>query len=223
PVAVHHATGDTTFDFTGDRHVPIFAQQPRADSVEALHAEVLAAVRHVDGKAIVHMAENWNHRSNDLALKGDHAACVAHGDRAGVRQRNWAVVMAGATCQVIGPWEGSSGDKPATPGMLADMRSLIRFFSAVPLHELAPQDELAFGDACWVLASEDGAKTVAYALAGQGKLEIRVASGRYVARWLDCATGEGVEIPATAPRGTLALPRPAGIGAECAVYLERQR
>ena len=219
PVAIHQATGDTTFDFHGEPHVEIFAQQPRADSVASLHAEVLAAVRDVAGQRIVHMAENWNNRSNDLAKKGDHAACVAAGDRTGVRQRNWAVAMAGATVQVIGPWERISRNQPATPAMLADMRTLVRFFSVLPLHRLAPRDELAGGDARWALADPAATLIVAHALDGEGILSVAgAATGSYHIEWLDCATGSTAISNASAPDGRFSVPRPSGIGPECVMF-----
>lgn len=230
PVAVHHATGDTSFDFRDDSRVAIFALQPRSDSVDSLHADVVAAVRHAGDSAIVHMAENWNNRSRDLALKNDHASVVARGDRTGVRQRNWAVVMAGAGCQVIGPWESTSGMKPATAEMLADMRTLIDFLGQVPLHLLESNDHAAFGDAEWALTDVDRRQAVLYARGGTGKFEIRrFEAGKYEAEWVDCVSGQIASSRFTIPnRGSaigrptiIAFERPAGIGPESAVYLRQ--
>lgn len=210
-LAVHHATGDNSYDFVDTAQVTQFAHQPNSTGAAALHADVLAAIASTGGHVSVNMAENWNGGRND------HAAAVRQGNRREIRLRNWSTVMAGAHVMVVGSWHPKVG-RPLSDGMLADMRTLQTFMEATPYNEMTSRDELCAGDAEWMLSTK-GAH-VAFARKGFRIGVKDLPAGSYKLLWLDASNGRRVEKDFTLnSKQTTVLRKPSGFGPEVALYL----
>jgi len=213
-IAVHHGSGDNLMDFRHDRNIIQFAQQSNATSFQALHTDVLEAVKDGAGSWNVLMAENWNGGNKD------HYKSVKLQDHKEVRLRNWSVAMAGASVMVNGTWRAEAPD--AT--MLKDMRILQEYMESIPgLNQMISKDIIGFDATDYVLAVP-GKSYIAYSSDPNGKMGIRhLGSGKYYLKWLDCATGKVVEqrnVQIT--QGSNSLQIPEGIANEVAVYLIRE-
>jgi hypothetical protein len=198
PVAVHKLDGLDFSEFADDPWVDQFAVQYNAPTAGALHAGMVQAVRQARGRYSVNLSE-----------------CAGMGTGAGLRRRAWAAAMAGAHVMALGMDVAST-----PPDDLYACGRLARFMEATNAGVMQPADELATAGTEYVLADAPRA-WLAYTSRPGGHLGLRdLPAGRYVIRWLDCATGaETWEYGVRLAGGTQVLARPDGLGDEVAVSL----
>ncbi len=200
PVAVHKLSGLDFTEFADDPALDQYAIQYNAGSAQNLH----------DGLELA-----WDDAADRYNLNLAEAA--AWGTGAVSREKAWAAAMAGAYVMVY------QMDIASTP--VADMEDLGRlrlFMESTDFYTMEPRDDLATGDAEFVLARE-GKSYIVYARQGTGALGLQdLSAGSYRRRWLDVATGfEVVEEQVDLDAGAQSWSRPPGVGAEAAVYLLR--
>jgi len=208
-VIAAHQLGGNVFFHADDPNISQFALQSHGPSVKSrqqFHDWMVEAWRLAAGRYSVNMSEDALHRE----------LCQA-GDRAAVRQRNWAAAMAGAYVMVLGI------DGASTPvEWLADLRRLQRFFEQTDFFRMEPSDALRTGDTEFVLAAQ-GSSYILYSAAAHSLGVKQLEQGAYDLRWLDPASGKtvtqsGIKIAA----GEGNFPKPASIGPEAALYLKRR-
>ena len=143
PVANHQLSG-LTFDHANDTNIDQFAIQYNETSVEGLHSGMKEAWAEAAGRYSINMSESRDH---------------GFGDRAEVRQKNWACATGGAYVMVI----RMDGTAPYNEKM-RDCATLARFFEATDFNTMAPHDELG-NQGTWVLA-RPGQSYIAYRRTG---------------------------------------------------------
>jgi hypothetical protein len=213
-VAVHHATGDNTFDFPTDPNINQFAQQPSGTTPEILHSQVLTAFTGAAGKWNINMAENKNGTD-------DHETDLMSGDRTTARRRNWASGLAGAHFMVLGAWE--SANATPTSAMLSDWGRQVAFFEATNFNEMIPNDALAAGSSSqWVMA-KTGNSYIIYTQNYTGSVGLSsMTAGIYDFTWLDSVNGTKViQNNISVGNGIQTWSKPGSIGNELAVYIKR--
>jgi hypothetical protein len=209
PIASHQLGGNVFFH-ADDPNIDQFAIQTRGDQVvtrEAFHEWLVDAWRNAAGRYGLNMSEDMHH----------HQLCES-GDRAGVRQRNWAAAMAGTYVMVFGI------DGARTPAeWLQDCRRLQRFFESTDFYRMTNADELKLGETEFVLAAP-GRSYIVYSKDAKTSLGLkRVPPGVYDLHWFDCITGQRVEqIGIRLSGGDQSWLKPQGLGGEVALYLEHR-
>lgn len=198
PIAVHKLHGLSFEEFAEDPYLDQFAIQFNVTTVDELHAGVLEAWRAARGRYNLNLSE-----------------CQPWGGGAEGRKRLWAVALAGAYVMVLGM------DIATTPvGDLEDCGRLVRFLESTPFERMEPRDDLAAGDAEYVLARPD-VGYILYSSHAPGAVGLKaLPAGTYRLRWIDAASGaeaaQEVVVPASA-EWTWA--RPERIGPELALYV----
>ncbi len=205
PVAVHKlsARGRAApefAEFADDPAIDQFAIQHNADRAEGLHAGLVSAWRQARGRYNLNLAEaaDWGHGATS-------------------RRKAWTSALAGA---YVMAYEMDIAGTPIAD--LEDLGRLRRFMESTDFYTMEPRDELAAGDTLHVLA-RTGKSYILYAHRGRKALRLRnFAAGSYRRRWLDIPSGrEVVEEHVALRAGAQSWTRPAGIGAEAAVYVLR--
>lgn len=200
-IAVHKNHGLEFSEFADDRNIDQFAVQYNVETAEQLHAGMVKAWKDSSGRYNLNMSE----------AKG-------FGTGSDLRRKCWACAMAGAHVMIL------EMDIESTP--VDDLEAcghLVRFFESANFNEMAPHDELAHGSTEYVLA-DPGKSYIAYTSNREGEIGLKdMRAGIHDLIWLDCVTGrtarqEGIKVTA----GSWMLPRPRGIGDECAVYIRRR-
>ncbi|MGH9844138.1 MAG: Ig-like domain-containing protein, partial [Blastocatellia bacterium] len=208
-IASHQLAGNTFFH-AGDPNIDQFAIQTHDLSVRtrpAFHDWLVEAWRNAAGRYNLNMSEDPLHRE-----------LCQNGDRAGLRQRNWAAAMAGAYVMVLGM------DGAETPiEWLEDCRRLQQFFESTDFYRMQPADELKREETEFVLAAP-GRSCIAYSAASKTSLGLKdLPASDYDLRWYDCATGQSVERTNVRLRaGEQHWPKPQGFSSEVALYLRRR-
>ncbi|MGH9848192.1 MAG: Ig-like domain-containing protein, partial [Blastocatellia bacterium] len=208
-IASHQLAGNTFFH-ADDPNLDQFAIQTHDLSVKtraAFHDWLVEAWCNAAGRYNLNMSEDRLHRE-----------MCRSGDRAGVRQRNWAAAMAGAYVMVLGM------DGAETPiEWLQDCRRLQQFFESTDFYRMQPADELKREETEFVLAAP-GLSFIAYSAAAKRSLGLKdLPAGEYDWRWYDCATGQSVERTNVRLRaGDQRWPKPRGFSSEVALYLKRR-
>ena len=199
-IAVHQNNG-LEFHFAADPNIDQFAVQYNVGG-RALHDGVVEAWRKARGRFNLNMAE-----SNQ------------HGAGATARKNSWACAMAGAYVMIL-----RLDIAGTAPNDLHDCGRLVRFFEATNFNEMAPHDALAYADTEYVLATP-GESYIAYAADLSVAIGLKdLTPGRYSFTWFDCATGQTVnQHRVRVAAGNQSWRKPAGIGAEAAVYIQRLR
>jgi Big-like domain-containing protein len=209
PIASHQLGGNVFFH-ADDPNIDQFAIQTKGDRVatrEAFHEWLVEAWRNAAGRYGLNMSEDMHHRQ----------LCES-GDRAGVRQRNWAAAMAGTYVMVFGI------DGARTPAeWLQDCRRLQQFFESTDFYRMGNTDELKHDETEFVLAAP-GLSYILYSTGAKTSLGLKsVAAGEYDLRWFDCVTGQRIEqIGMRLSSGDQSWPKPQGLGGEVALYLKRR-
>lgn len=200
PIAVHQLAG-VTFDFPDDPNIDLFAMQTVVGTPDEQHAAIVGAREDAGEEYGLIMAE-----------------MAEHGDVTGpaLRELNWANAMAGAHVMVY------LMDIASTPE--ADLEAcgyMVDFFERVHIHELTPNDELAYGDARWVLAEPD-TQYIAYTDQLDDVMGVRdLPGGTIRLTWLNPATGFLVEeADRIVPGGDAAFAPPPDIGPEAALLIQ---
>lgn len=197
-IAVHQLNG-LTFDFANDPNIDQFAIQYNEGSASALHSGMVTA---------------WNNSSGRYNLNMSEAA--SHGSGSTMRLKNWACAMGGAYVMVLGM--DISG---TTFGDLESCGRLREFFEQTNFNEMAPHDELKFGETKYVLASSD----TSYILYSDNSGDIGVQgmdAGNYNLLWFDPVDGDQeLAADVTISAGNQLFTRPASIGNEVALYITR--
>jgi len=199
PIAVHKLNGLDFAEFADDPNIDQFAIQYNVPTANELHAGLLKALDDARGRYNLNLAE-----------------AAEFGTGSVLRRKLWASAMAGAYVMVL------DMDVASTP--IDDLRAcgyLSRFMEETPLARLAPHDELAAGNAEYVLAAP-GRAWVAWSGERAGAMGVRdVPAGDYALKWLDCATGKTVTERRTHDgNGDAAWSAPEGIGREAALLIE---
>jgi Big-like domain-containing protein len=208
PIASHQLGGNVFFH-ADDPNIDQFAIQTRGDRVvtrETFHEWLVEAWRNSAGRYGLNMSEDMHH----------HQLCES-GDRAGVRQRNWAAAMAGTYIMVFGI------DGARTPAeWMQDCRRLQQFFESTDFYRMGNADELNHGETEFVLAAP-GRSYIIYSAGAKKSLGLKsLPAGEYDLRWFDCVTGQRIEqIGLRLGRGDQSWPKPQGLGSEVALYLKR--
>jgi len=208
-IAVHQNNG-LAFHFADDPNIDQFAVQWNNSEGGTLHRDMVKAFKAAGGKFHLNLSENARHRDQ-----------IKRGDRAALRQDNWACAMAGAHVMWLGAWAPNGKGAPPTDEMLRDAGRLVRFFEAADLTGMQPHDELAHAATRYVLA-RPGRRYIAYSHEGNGgeKMGMReMAAGRYRFNWLDTVTGKTATEIRNVAAGDAAWPVPAGFGQEVAVHV----
>jgi hypothetical protein len=134
------------------------------------------------------------------------------------RRKHWATAMAGAYI-IQGIW-----DVLAQPDQdLNTLGYIAKFFKAIPkLDAMVPHNELKAGNTKYVLAVP-GSSYVAYSDAATSTLGVMgLTAGTYTLKWLDTIDGSTVlQSNVIVSTSSKTFARPAGIQAECAVYIAK--
>jgi len=199
PIAVHKNSGLGFEEFADDPSIDQFAVQYNVPTAEELHDGLVEADKASAGRYNLNLAE---------------AADWGTGTEA--RRKCWACAMAGAYVMILG-----MDIEHTQPSDLEDCGRLVRFMEGVDLRGVAAHDELAAGDAQYVLA-RPGAVYIAYSSHAAGSLGLRgVPAGDYTLSWLDCATGRTEKAARTVEGGELSTwPVPDGMGPELALLVQ---
>jgi len=196
PVAIHQLQS-TSFNFNGGSQFDQFAVQWNRDTVSELHSGTLSAWNDVGGQVNINMAEFAN-----------------AGTGTALRQKIWAIALAGGYSMIIGM------DIASTP--VDDLQAcgrLVQFMQATRFNEASPSDSLARGDTDYVLA-DAGNVYIAYGDSGTS-LGIYVLSGNYRVKWYDPLDSDWVDEGIhTLSTGDTILSKPGIIGNEAVVYLD---
>ena len=165
-------------------------------------------------KSFALMAENWNNRSG---IKNDHFWAFQHSDRLGVRRRNWACALAGATCMAIGPWAAAE----PTPEMLSDMAPVQLFMESVPdFNAMKPYDSGSAADSQWVLA-DIGKSYVVYSWHGDAVALKHMIKGEYRFQCIKSTSGPMIVQTLAVDFGANFFKKTSGFE-EAVVYLSRK-
>jgi hypothetical protein len=200
PVAVHKLSGLDFSEFADDPGLDQFAIQYNVPDAEDLHGGLLLA---------------WDDAASRYNLNMSEAADWGTGTEA--RNKAWAAAMAGAYVMVFQMDIAST-----SVADLEDLGRLRGFFESTDFYTMEPRDDLANADTEYVLARE--AKSyILYARQGGAGLGLQdLFAGSYRRVWLDIASGlEVIEDSVELEAGAQVWTRPAGIGAEAAVYALR--
>lgn len=208
-VGVHQLPG-TAFNFNGDADLKMFLMQINVGSSEVnlMHANVITAWNNTQGQKILNMAEDIDH---------------AFDSRTVVRQRNWAAIMGGAS--MVQVHEMGRATNPADtndPNKYADCTRLMDFMESTTVNFMVPHDELKSGGTQWVLA-DPGNSYIGYAtnLTGNMGFKNLVASAIYNLKWFDPVSGTLVSETKTAASTDTSWAKPAGIGSEVALFVNK--
>lgn len=198
-IAVHKLHGLDFSELADDPTIDQFAIQYNVPTAPELHAGLVQAWHDADGRYSLNMSE-----------------AAGHGTGREARLKNWACAMAGAYVMIL------EMDIETTPTAdLEDCGRLVRFFESTRFNEVNPRDDLAYAETDYVLAKPSECY-IAYASDCQGTIGIKnLQSGAYSLHWFDCVTGKIVTEEHRIVDGDRSWKRPAGIGEEVAVYVER--
>jgi len=199
-IAVHKLHGLRFAEFAEDPSVDQFAIQYNVTSAKKIHDAVLTAWRRAGGRYNLNLAEAKHWGSGFTA-----------------RRKMWSAAMAGAYVMIL---DMHIADTP--PSEMEACGRLVEFMESTPFQVMQPRDDLAGGDARYVMARL-GEGYLIYADSATGPVGLtRIPAGLYRLRWLDIRGGQQretlVEIPAD---GEATWPRPEGVGRELALYVRR--
>jgi hypothetical protein len=218
PVGIHHNIG-LPMQFAerrpgDDEAVDVYVQQ----------AEIRKTGMHLD---TLHRAGTTGfdprHRYAYLMAEGFdwHRKLLIAKDRTMLRKTYFASAMAGGGVLVLAMFDGKTPDP--SDEMLGDFRRMQTFFESIPFNTLAPADDLRHGGTRWVLANPDQGRYLLYSPDNPASLGVKgLAAGTYTLRWFDPATGTKKTAVLTEKRGDAAFAKPAGIGEEAVLFLEKK-
>ncbi len=199
PIAIHKLPGTDFSEFADDPNIDQFAIQLEKGSADQLHRWVVEAWRKAAGRYNLNMSE-----------------APGFGTGRELREKIWACAMGGAYVMVIGM------DIATTP--VEDLKAcgyLRRFFEATDFVNMAPHDELRAGDTTYVMAAP-GRTYILYGRRVLRGLGVRgLPAGRYMVRWVDCASGLRRQAIMRLRGGVPVLRKPTGFGRDVAAYLQR--
>jgi hypothetical protein len=200
PIAVHKHSGLDFSEFADDISIDQFAIQYNVLSADALHEGMVRARKQSGGRYNLNMSE---------------AASYGTGEQA--RKKSWACAMGGAYVMILGMDIASTAESD-----LMDCGQLVRFFESTNFYEMAPHDELKYGDTKYVLA-KPSVSYIAYAPELRGEIGLRdMIAGIYDFYWFDCATGKQLsQKKVKVSSGSQTWSKPSIIGDELAVYIKR--
>ena len=196
----HHLSGTTFKAWKPESALNHLAMQ-LSETGEAAHAGAIEAVQKAAGRYQVIYAEST----------------ATPRDADGMRRHAWAIAMGGLMPMIL------KMDIAETPvELLNQCRFLQTFMESTSFNLLDPHDELGGAGTKYVLA-DPGRSYLAYGDQPTTALGIKdLPVGDYSAAWLDCRTGRQA---ATARQvlepGERAFEKPAAIGDECAVWIQR--
>ncbi|MCP5004248.1 MAG: hypothetical protein GY941_09950 [Planctomycetes bacterium] len=203
-IAVHKLDGLDFSEFSDNPNIDQFAIQYNVDSALALH----------DG-----MVKAWYSANGRYNLNMSEVAYGGIGSGAEARMKNWAIIMGGAYVMNNGMdiVHTSTDD-------LEDMGRIVTFMESTNFYEMSPHDELAYDGTLYVLALP-GDSYIAYASELSGEIGLRnMIESVYRFKWFDVTNGNTViQDNVYVSSGNKTWPRPAGIGNELAVYINRKR
>jgi hypothetical protein len=209
PVAVHQLSG-TRFDFGDDGGVDVFDMQlgPAVNTTDLVYRNVKEATEIAAGRYAVVLAESAWQR-----------ALVAAGDRARLRQSNWAAAMAGAAgVLVYGMWEPTVPDT----GMLGDLRRLRSFFESTSWADMSSAAEHVSERTRYARAHPGGEFILysndCWAEGVLGYTNVR-AEEDYVVTWFDPIAGTTTSETRHLSPGANVFPVPSHLVGECAVWV----
>lgn len=199
-IAVHKLPGLDFSEFADDPNIDQFAIQYNVDSADELHRGMVTAWKKAAGRYNLNMSEASN-----------------FGAGAQARRKIWACAMGGAYVMILGMDIANTA-----PSDLEDCARLVRFMESTDFYDMAPHDQLRYGGTQYVLA-RPGRSYIAYASALARDMGLRALSpGAYTFLWFDCVTGRIVVQPRIeVPAGDHTWPKPAAIGDELAVFIQR--
>lgn len=200
PIAVHKLDGLSFSEFADDPNIDQYAIQYNNVSETAMHDAMASAFADAGGRYSLNMAESAGHGTGTTA-----------------RLKNWAAAMGGAYVMVL-DWDVATTSRSDLEGC----GRLVQFMESTGMNGLAPRDDLAYAGTAYVLAGPPNSY-VLYAASGSGAMGVRGLVGdTYDLRWLDIVSGAVVEQTGVAiSGGDTSWPRPAGIGAEAALFVAR--
>lgn len=203
-IAVHKNSGLNFSEFADDQNIDQFSIQYNVDDPVLLHEGMVAAWNSAAGRYNLNMSE--------VAFGGIGTGKVA-------RKNYWAIIMGGAYVMA----NGMNIDNTAISD-LEDMGRIVSFMESTNFDEMSPHDELAFGGTQYVLALP-GDSYIAYASDLSGEIGLRnMIEGTYGFKWLDVANGNSVvQENVNIGSGNKIWPKPASIGNELAVHINRKR
>jgi hypothetical protein len=209
-IASHQLSGNEFFHVNDDA-ISQFAIQTDKDSVrstETLHRWMLTARTRSAGHYSLVMSEDW--------VQG--TVSFPQGNRAEIRQRNWAAAMADAYVMVLGMEIDNT-----QPTWLNDCRNLQRFFEATTFNQMRPADQRALGETGYVLAN-DGYDYILYTSHAKGDLGLTdLSAGEYSLAWMDCASGkQWFDGSISVDQGDHMWRKPPDTGDEVALYIHRE-
>jgi hypothetical protein len=199
PIAVHKLNGTSFDEFASDPNIDQFAMQYNVTSPDALHAGVVSAWNNAGGQYNVNMSE-----------------ATAWGTGEAARKKAWASALGGAYVMGLGM---NIINTPTSD--LVDLGRLRYFMEATDFHRMSPQDQLAAGDADWILASNDS--YIVYGSNVVASIGITsLAAGTYTISWFDTITGAStVESDVQVAAGQNIWNKPGGFTNEVAVYITK--
>ncbi len=173
PVAVHQL-GGLSCDFDGDANVDQFAVQDNVGTYAQLHADAVAARADVAGQKNVNMAE-WASPGTGTAL----------------RQKIWAIAMAGAYSMVF--YGNNDGDMLAAlngnDAEWKDCGRLVRFMESLTLASMAPRDALVTSGTAYCLANPGTEYACYLPSGGTVSLDLSAAAGTLSSEWYNPRDG----------------------------------
>jgi hypothetical protein len=198
-IGIHQLSG-LDFDFPDDPNIDQFTIQHNVATPDALHQGIAQAFEAAAGKYNLNMSETAGHGSGEVA-----------------RKKNWAAALGGAYVMV---YEMDIASTAVSD--LEDCGRLRSFMESTQFAGTQPHDELALGDATYVLAAP-GDRYIAYADAGSAALGLSgLPAGSWSLSWFSPVTGAKSQQSETLPAGDASFARPSGFDGEAAVYVVKQ-
>lgn len=227
PIGVHHMNGQA-MQFEGDPNIKVYAQQTGND--DGLKAGAANAVQ------LMHDRAGGKATANSVYIMAEahtyHLDLIHARDRRELRRSYWATAMSGGYLLVYNAYEcneqaklcsqpGAADAHDPTPEMLDDLGRLQEFLSSIPYNQLEPADALALSGTQWVLADASGTRLLGYTDSSVKTLGFKaIKPGAYTLRWFDPVTGKESIESKNVPAGDTLFEKPAGFGAETAVFVE---
>jgi hypothetical protein len=198
PIAVHKHSGLDFSEFADDADIDQFAIQYNVPDADALHEGIVRA---------------WKQSGGGYNLNMSEAADYGTGEQA--RKKSWACAMGGAYVMILGMDIAATAESD-----LVDCGRLVQFFQSTNFYEMAPHDELKYGDTKYVLA-KPGVSYIAYTPELRGDIGLKdMTAGIYEFHWFDCAAGKQInQTKVNVSNGSHTWSKPPDIGDELAVYI----
>jgi hypothetical protein len=203
-IAVHKLSGLSFSEFADEKSIDQFAIQFNVDSAKKLHNAMVYAWKRAKGRYNLNMAE--------VAYGGMGSGEVA-------RKKSWAIAMGGAYVMINGMDIENTSIQD-----LKDHGRMVDFFESTNFNEMEPHDELRYGGTEYVMALP-GKSYIAYASSLTGDIGLKnMVAGKYSFKWYDLTNGKVVNLKSVdVISGNQSWTKPASVGNELAVYINRVR